>query len=61
MHFAMLGTTVYAPTAAILCQFREVSLRPRCGRAARRTDLLRVALTYASAAQGAIGVRPLHT
>ncbi len=28
VHFAMLGTTVYAPTAAIQCQFREVSLRP---------------------------------
>ena len=29
LHFALLDTTVYAPTAAILYQFREVGLRGR--------------------------------
>jgi 8-oxo-dGTP pyrophosphatase MutT (NUDIX family) len=29
LHFALLDTTVYAPTAAILYQFREVALRGR--------------------------------
>jgi 8-oxo-dGTP pyrophosphatase MutT (NUDIX family) len=29
LHFALMDTTVYAPTAAILYQFREVGLRGR--------------------------------
>ena len=29
LHFALMDTTVYAPTAAILYQFREVALRGR--------------------------------
>jgi len=29
LHFAVLDTTVYAPTAAILLQFRELALRGR--------------------------------
>ena len=29
LHFALIDTTVYAPTAAILYQFREVGLRGR--------------------------------
>jgi 8-oxo-dGTP pyrophosphatase MutT (NUDIX family) len=29
LHFALLGTTVYAPTAAILFQFRELALHGR--------------------------------
>jgi 8-oxo-dGTP pyrophosphatase MutT (NUDIX family) len=29
LHFALLGTTVYAPTAAILLQFRELALHGR--------------------------------
>jgi hypothetical protein len=27
IHFSLVGTTVFAPTAAILFQFREVALR----------------------------------
>jgi hypothetical protein len=29
LHFALLGTSVYAPTAAILLQFRELALHGR--------------------------------
>jgi hypothetical protein len=29
LHFALLGSTVHAPTAAILYQFREVGLHGR--------------------------------
>jgi 8-oxo-dGTP pyrophosphatase MutT (NUDIX family) len=34
IHFSLVGTTVFAPTAAILYQFREVALRGRPTRVA---------------------------
>ena len=34
IHFSLVGTTVFAPTAAILFQFREVALRGRSTRVA---------------------------